>query len=69
MNNLSNVHKNELKSEDLNQAVSEIQLVLIHPAAGMLMAPYINQDPHVSLLCQQKFLGLGSRETLRQAVL
>lgn len=45
MNNLSNVHKSELKSEDLNQAVSEIQLVLIHPAAGMLMARILTRTP------------------------
>lgn len=45
MNYLPSVHKSELKSEDLNQALSETPLVLIHLAAGMLMAGVLTRTP------------------------
>lgn len=58
MNHLPNVHKRELKSEDLNQALSEIQLVLIHPAAGMLVAGVLTRTPRLPTL-SEKVLGSG----------
>lgn len=58
MNNLSNVHKRELKSEDLNQALSEIQLVFIHSAAGMLVASVLTRTPWLPTL-SEKVLGSG----------
>ena len=58
MNNLSSVHKRELKSEDLNQALSEIQLVLIHPAAGMLVARVLTRTPWLPPM-SEKVLGSG----------
>lgn len=55
MNYLPNVHKSELKSEDLNQALSEIQWVLIHPAAGMLMAGVLTRTPMVPSSVSESF--------------
>lgn len=67
MNYLSSVHKRELKSEDLNQALSEIQLVLIHPAAR---GRRFNQDPMAPpSVRESSWVWALSRETLRQAVL